>query len=91
MLAFSADQRLWYERSPYVVSVSADEAGRFVMPPMPAADYHVVAFDAAEIDVPTGEQLEPELLRVLALDTARVSVRDGARQQIAVSVSPAGR
>jgi hypothetical protein len=87
VVAFSTDERLWYEHSPYVLAVRADETGRFVMPPMPAGDYAVVAVDAADLDVPAGELLDPQLLRALSRDASKVSLHDNARQQVTVSVS----
>jgi len=89
VLAFSTDERLWYDRSPYVLAVQADDAGRFVMPPVPAGEYYVVAVDAADLDVPAGELQEPQLLRALTHDAFRVSVRDDARQPVSISVSSA--
>ena len=88
VVAFSADERLWYEDSPCLATVTADDSARFAMPPLPPGDYLVAAIDGADIDVPAGELDDPQVLRELIRDAARVSVRDGARQQVTVTLLP---
>jgi len=88
VVAFSADERLWYEGSPYVATVTTDDSGHFTTPPLPPGEYRVAAVDAADIDVPAGELDDPQVLGELIRDAARVSVRDGAPQQVTVTLSP---
>ena len=88
VVAYSADESLWYDRSPYVAAVPADDSGRFVMR-LPAGDFEIAAVDEADVDVAGGDLREPHLLRELTRDRIRASVRDGARQQVTVSVSSA--
>jgi hypothetical protein len=87
VVAFSTDERLWFDRSPYLAAVAADDSGHFVMPRLPAGDYEIVAVDAADIDIAGGDLEEPWLLREWTRDRLAVSVRDGTRQQVTVSVS----
>jgi hypothetical protein len=89
VVAFSADERLWFEGSPYVADVSADDRGTFATPPLPPGDYRVAAVDAAHVDISAGELHDPQLLQELARDAVLVSVRDGMRQPVTVSVRPA--
>lgn len=89
VIAFSADERLRFEGSPYVEVVTADDLGTFATPPLPPGDYRIVAVDAADVDMVAGELEDPQLLQELARDAVRVSVRDGLRQQVTVSVRQA--
>ena len=74
VMAFPADPQLWIRGSLRLSRMSVDPTGRYTISGLPAGDYRLAAFDAA--DAPTGDDLTL-LLKKLLPGSVAVTVRLG--------------
>jgi hypothetical protein len=72
--AFPTDRQKWFAGSRWIKTARASADGGFVLTPLPAGDYWVVALDRLDAPPGAGEWLDPEYLEALASNATRVSV-----------------
>jgi protocatechuate 3,4-dioxygenase beta subunit len=84
VVAFAADQDLWYDRSRYVKMAPSDANGSFVIRDLPPGVYFVAAVDRRRASEDNGEWLNPDVLDSLTPGAGRITLSEGQKS----SVSP---
>ena len=83
VVAFSADRSKWGYLTRFVRSARPDQDAKFTIRALPPDDYLVLAVEYLE----TGQELDPEQLRVWEPLATRVTLSEGATQAIALKLT----
>ena len=75
VVVFAVDDSLWYARSRFVASATADREGRYRIEGLPAGDYFAAAAARARIDVRRDAD-DPDFLESMSTSAARVMVSE---------------
>jgi hypothetical protein len=76
VIAFSADDKLWYAQSRYIQAARTDRTGVYRLTALPPGDYHVAAVD----DVEQGEWFDPAFLEQVRDAATRVTLGEGEQR-----------
>ena len=82
VLLFPADENRWYENSRAIRATRPDQQGRWQLKTMPAGEYLAVALDYMEVNA----WQDPEFLASLKADAARITIREGTGNTVALKV-----
>ena len=79
VVAFAADEDLWYDRSRFVKIAASDTNGAFSIRDLPPGVYFVAAVDKRRASEDNGEWLNPEVLDTLTAGASRITLSEGQK------------
>ena len=91
LILFATEERLWFNRSPYIKTSQPQTNGRFTMAGIPPGEYFITAVDL-DNHQKTGEWwTDREVLLALASTAQRITLSEGQSHKANLQPVPAPR
>ena len=85
VVVFGVDESVWYARSRFVATATADREGRYRIEALPAGEYYAATVPRARVDLRRDTE-DPDFLESLATDAVRVTLGQAGHVVVALKL-----